>query len=237
MAVDQENISKILSVLSHHLRREILLYLTERDECSFTDLINLLNVDTGKLSFHIRSLSAFIEQAPSGKYRLTKVGKNAVVLIKDLEAWSSETKVADKTSTLPLAKTQRRIFAFLIDFAISFTLFMALPTVPSSLLSGTAFFLNFNILLFLLLFWIYMTLLEGFAGQSLGKRIMKLKVVRIDGKNLSYDYSAVRNFGKVFLLPLDLFFGYRLKDTRFLKYFDKFTGTTVVDIRPQSSES
>ena len=56
MAVDQENISKILSILSHPLRREILLNLSEKGESSFTDLLNLLKVDTGKLSFHLRSL-------------------------------------------------------------------------------------------------------------------------------------------------------------------------------------
>ena len=65
MAVDQESVSKILSILSHPLRREILLYLSEKGELSFTDLLNLLKVDTGKLSFHLRSLEAFIEQTPT----------------------------------------------------------------------------------------------------------------------------------------------------------------------------
>jgi uncharacterized RDD family membrane protein YckC len=89
-----------------------------------------------------------------------------------------------------------------------------------------------NVILFLVLFWIYLTLLEGFAGQSLGKRILGLKVVRLDGKRLFYDQAAVRNFGKAFLLPLDLFVGLRLKDKRFARYFDKFAGTTVIDVRP-----
>ena len=63
MAVPQEKVSKILSILSHPLRREILLNLSEKGELSFTDLLNLLNIDTGKLSFHLRSLEVFIEQA------------------------------------------------------------------------------------------------------------------------------------------------------------------------------
>ncbi len=77
MAVNQENISKILSVLSHPLRREILLNLSEKGESSFTDLLNLLKVDTGKLSFHLRSLTVFIEQTPTGKYKLSRAGENA----------------------------------------------------------------------------------------------------------------------------------------------------------------
>jgi uncharacterized RDD family membrane protein YckC len=59
-----------------------------------------------------------------------------------------------------------------------------------------------------------------------------LRVVRTDGKNLSYEYAAVRNFGKAFLLPFDLLFGLRIKDQRFIRYFDKFAGTTVVDLKP-----
>jgi uncharacterized RDD family membrane protein YckC len=89
-----------------------------------------------------------------------------------------------------------------------------------------------NIIFYLVLFWIYSTLFEGFAGQSVGKRIFGLKVVRLDGKRLLYDNAAIRNFGKAFLLPFDLLFGYRLRDKRFARYFDKFSGTTVIDLRP-----
>jgi DNA-binding transcriptional ArsR family regulator len=103
MAVDQENVSKILSVISHRLRREILLNLSEKNECSFTELMNALNLDPGKLSFHLRSLGVFLEQTPNGKYRLSKVGENVVRLIKDLEGWAGEAEVARKTSSLPIA--------------------------------------------------------------------------------------------------------------------------------------
>ena len=232
MAVDQDNVSRILSVLSHPLRREILLNLSEKGVCSFTDLMNTLNVDTGKLSFHIRSLTAFIEQTPTGKYQLSKVGENAIRLIRDIEAWGVEIDLAKKTSVLPLATFMKRTYAFLIDIAIIFAVFMALPNTFSWLIKGPESILDVNSILFtLVLLWIYFTLLEGFAGQSLGKRIIGLSVVRIDGKKLFYDHTAVRNFGKVFLLPFDLIIGYKLKDERFIRYFDKFAGTTVIDLR------
>jgi uncharacterized RDD family membrane protein YckC/DNA-binding HxlR family transcriptional regulator len=232
MAVDQDNVSRILSVLSHPLRREILFNLSEKGVCSFTDLMNTLNVDTGKLSFHIRSLTAFIEQTPTGKYQLTKVGENAIRLIRDIEAWAVEIDLAKKTSVLPLATFMKRTYAFLIDIVIIFAVFMALPNTFSWLIKGPESILDVNSILFtLVLLWIYFTLLEGFAGQSLGKRIIGLSVVRIDGKKLFYDHTAVRNFGKVFLLPFDLIIGYKLKDERFIRYFDKFAGTTVIDLR------
>ena len=51
MAVEQANVSKILSVLSHPIRREILLDLSEKNESSFTELLNMLRVDTGTVSY------------------------------------------------------------------------------------------------------------------------------------------------------------------------------------------
>jgi uncharacterized RDD family membrane protein YckC/DNA-binding HxlR family transcriptional regulator len=235
LAVDQESISRILSVLSHPLRRGILLSLSEKGENSFTDLMNTLDVDTGKLSFHIRNLAGFIEQTSSGKYRLTRTGENAIRLIKDLEGWVVEADVASRTSILPLATFRKRAYAFLIDFAVTLSFFVVttiMAGIFSWISSGERFRLDANVILFVLVFWAYSTLLEGFAGQSLGKRIMRLSVVRIDGRRLFYDNAAVRNFGKIFLfLPFDLFFGYRLKDKRFIRYLDKFAGTTVIDLR------
>jgi uncharacterized RDD family membrane protein YckC/DNA-binding transcriptional ArsR family regulator len=237
MATDQENVTRILSVLSHPLRRQILKLLSEKEECSFTDLMNALNVDTGKLSFHIKSLDVFLEQTPTGKYRLSKVGENAMVLIYDLEAWSVEADLARKTTSLPLASFKKRMGAFLVDFALAFALFMAVPNAPSSITLGLQAFLNVNFILFLLLFWMYLTLLEGFNGQTIGKRLMGLKVVATDGKKLFYDQAAVRNFGVAFLLPVDLIIGVWLKDKKYIRYFDKFSGTTVVDLRSPVRES
>jgi uncharacterized RDD family membrane protein YckC len=233
MAIDQENVSKILSALSHRLRREILRNLSEKNECSFTELMNALNVDTGKLSFHIRSLGVFLEQTPAGKYRLSKVGENAVRLIKDLEEWEAEAEVARKTSSLRIATFKKRAVAFLIDLSLTLAISI-LITLPSviSLLAGNMFAVDTTVIIELVLLWGYSTLLEGFAGQSLGKRIIGLRVVRIDGKKLFYDHAAVRNFGKAFLRPFDLLIGLRLEDERFVRYFDKFAGTTVIEMRP-----
>ena len=235
MAVDQGNVSKILSVLSHPLRREILLDLSEKGESSFTDLLNLLKVDTGKLSFHLRTLAPFIEQTPTGKYKLSRAGESAVRVIHDVEGWAEVADVQGKASTLPLSSFKKRTFAFLIDFALIFAITMAITFIPQ-LLSPISTSLGSEIssLLFITigLLWLYSTLLEGFNGQSIGKRVIGLKVVRTDGKKMSYDHAAVRNFGKVLpLLPFDLLLGWRIKNQAFMRYFDKFAGTTVIDLR------
>ena len=240
MAVDQGNVSKVLSVLSHPLRREILLNLSNNSESSFTDLLNLLKVDTGKLSFHLRSLSPFIEQTANGKYKLSRAGESAVRVIHDVESWAEVADVQGKASQLPFASFKNRAFAFLIDFAMILAITTAITLAPNLLSLSTAGILTGSIsqVLFITigLLWLYSTLLEGFNGQSLGKRILGLKVVRTDGKKMSYDHAAVRNFGKVLpLLPFDLLYGWRIKNNAFMRYFDKFAGTTVINLRSNRS--
>jgi uncharacterized RDD family membrane protein YckC len=235
MAVSQENVSKVLSVLSHPLRRDILLDLSNNGEQSFTDLLNMLKVDTGKLSFHLRSLAPFIEQTPSGKYRLSRSGESAVRVIHDVEGWAEVADVQGKASTLPLSSFKKRTLAFLIDFALIFAITLAVTFIPQLLSLPTANLggeVSTTLFITIGLLWLYWTLLEGFNGQSLGKRVFGLKVVRTDGKRMSYDHAAVRNFGKILpLLPFDLLFGWRIKNQAFMRYFDKFAGTTVIDLR------
>ena len=228
MEVNEENISKILSVLAHPLRRQILLYLSEKEEAAFTDFATAFMVDTGKLSFHLRTLEAFVEQTQSGKYRLSRLGRNAIVLIQDVGDWDIEIETKTRPFRRPLAKGRTRVGAFLIDFFIIFALFLGLSNVfyPFT----REFVYDVSIPFFLVLFWGYSTIFEGFRGQTLGKRLNHTKVTRIDGKGPSLHQAAIRNFGKAFLLPFDLAFGLSQKDRRFMRFFDKYTRTTVISL-------
>ena len=233
MAVDEDSVSKILSTIAHPLRRDILNLISDKGECSFTDLLNALQIDTGKLSFHLRSLSPFLEQTTAGKYKLNHAGENAIRVVRDVASWAEVADIYRKAEQLPLASFQKRVYAFLIDFALMLliTSFLAVPEfVPA--LFGNVLNLDFTVLPFIVigLLWVYSTLLEGFNGQTLGKRMLGLKVVRTDGKKMTYDHAAIRNFGKAFLLPFDLLVGLK-HEKRFLRYFDKFAGTTVIDLR------
>ena len=142
-----------------------------------------------------------------------------------------------KENLLPLASFKKRALAYVIDFAIILAITMAIIFLPEILTLSTKNLVNggTNSVLFITvgLLWLYSTLLEGFNGQSLGKRITGLKVVRTDGKKMSYDHAAIRNFGKIFvLLPFDLFVGWwRIKNGTYIRFFDKFAGTTVIDLR------
>jgi uncharacterized RDD family membrane protein YckC/DNA-binding HxlR family transcriptional regulator len=234
MTAEQESVSKVLSVLSHPLRREILIDLSENGESSFTDLLNLLKADTGKLSFHLRALSPFIEQTPNGKYKLSRAGENAVRVIHDVKGWAEAADVQGRASLLPVAAFGKRVGAFLIDFALIFAITVTITYFPDIFsLTSTDFFgrSSYVLLITIGFLWVYSTMLEGFNGQSLGKRILRIKVVRTDGRKMSYDHAAVRNFGKLLpILPFDLLLGWHSKNRTFLRYFDKFAGTTVIDL-------
>ncbi len=238
MTVYEDSVSKILSILAHPLRRKILVFIHEKGECSFTDLLNVLEVDTGKLSFHLRSLSVFTEQTTAGKYKLSKTGEKALHAIRDVEMWAENASVKTKPTNLPYASFARRAYAFLIDagLMLGVSLLLALPEILVAVganvgWTGLPITLSMVPFVTLGLLYLYSTLLEGFNGQTLGKRAVGLKVIRLDGKTLNYEYSAVRNFGKTFLLPLDLLIG--LRHDKFLRYFDKFAGTTVINLRAQ----
>jgi uncharacterized RDD family membrane protein YckC len=228
--VYEDSVSKILSILAHPLRRKILVFIHEKGECSFTDLLNVLEVDTGKLSFHLRSLAVFTEQTTAGKYKLSKTGEKALHAIRDVEMWAENASVKTKPTDLPYASFARRAYAFLIDagLMLGVTLLLDLPERFAGS-EGLSITLSMVPFVTLGLLYLYSTLLEGFNGQTLGKRAVGLKVIRLDGKTLNYEYSAVRNFGKTFLLPLDLLIG--LRHDKFLRYFDKFAGTTVINLR------
>lgn len=237
MAEDQENVSRVLSVLAHPIRQQILRIICDKGETSFTDLMNALDIDTGKLSFHMRSLKPFLDPTKSGKYKLNRAGEDAIRIIRDVASWAGLTDLKRKTAVIVPARLKNRFFAFLIDFYLMFTIavLLLLEIVISQVQANTIgvilniFFVSLGI------FWIYSTLFEGFKGQTLGKRALGLIVIRTDGMKVDYGHSAVRNFGKL-ILPIDLLLGYMLKDPKYVRYFDKFAGTTVIELRTRRNK-
>ena len=79
---EHENLEqKVFKALDHQVRRDILRYIGEKKETAFTEIMNATKVsDTPTLSYHLRSLSPFIEQK-DGKYNLTHIGKDAYSLL------------------------------------------------------------------------------------------------------------------------------------------------------------
>ena len=95
-------------------------------------------------------------------------------VINDVESWAEVADVNRKATQLPLASFGKRVAAFLTDFLLMLviTMLFTLPQVVS-ILEGNVISPELSTVLFitLALLWVYSTLLEGFNGQSLGKRL------------------------------------------------------------------
>ena len=72
---------EVFKALDHQMRRDILRYVGEGRECTFTDILTKAKVpDSPTLSYHLKMLAPFIEQQ-NGKYRLTPMGKDSYNLL------------------------------------------------------------------------------------------------------------------------------------------------------------
>ena len=77
---------EIFAALKHPVRRQILLFLEQNGEVSFTALQKAVGKDdTGLLSYHLKELAPLVEQSERGKYRLSEIGKAAVALFVKVE--------------------------------------------------------------------------------------------------------------------------------------------------------
>jgi CheY-like chemotaxis protein len=79
--------------------------------------------------------------------------------------------------------------------------------------------------------WILFSALEAYKGETLGKFMLGLRVVKRDGSKITFTEAAVRNAGKVFLLPVDLLLGLKYRKHGYIRFFDYYTRSTVVKIR------
>jgi len=72
---------EVFKALDHQTRRDILRYVGERKEATFTEIMDKLRVpDSPSLSYHLRILAPFMEQR-DGRYGLTYIGKSAYALL------------------------------------------------------------------------------------------------------------------------------------------------------------
>ena len=90
----------IFKTLSHQTRRDILRFIGEQKQASFTEIKNSVKVeDSAQLSYHLNTLQPLITQK-GGKYTLTKLGQDAYALI------NKTTACAESNSTLNFLRSK-----------------------------------------------------------------------------------------------------------------------------------
>ncbi len=218
----------IFRILSHPVRRSIVLLLHERIEMTYSELLRELKLEEGLFNFHLRNMRPLLETTENGSYILSKTGRLAYELIKRA---SREQQLNDVLPTPPPLNKDivtRRVSAFLIDVLVFFI--------------ATGAFLDPNIHHLIQLHWldvqqhateiilayshiffaafITFTLLESYKGQTLGKFISGIRVVSVSDRRLTLIESGIRNIGKVFLLPIDLLIGLSYYRKGYIRFFD-----------------
>ena len=156
----------------------------------------------------------------------------------------SKTGGADNSSIeVILASWADRFVAWLIDFiivsiglGILFAL-LALPFWFSDNSNGIAVvhrnFGSFHYLLSSTAFFAYWTYFEHTSGQSIGKRILKIKSTDVSGKGVDIKSAALESFGKSFLLPLDVILGWLFTNNKRQRIFNKISNTIVIKLKPK----
>ncbi|RLF94208.1 hypothetical protein DRN45_03795 [Thermococci archaeon] len=205
----------MFSALNHPIRRRIIEMLA-RNSVTYTCMLEELDVDTGKLNFHLKKLGDLIEKDEKGLYKLTDKGLRAFSIIQQVPEKIEEASAA------------RRIAAYFLDFfavILVSLIYFIFPIKISGIIQQEFVITPFYILTILLVFWIYLTIFENEGGQTLGKALLDIKAVG----EMNIKKAAVRNFPKAFIIPLiiDVILGRKYKTLRFI---DKYAEIRIVKL-------
>lgn len=150
----------------------------------------------------------------------------------------------DESMSLPIASSQKRITAFVIDdiivtlfFIIIFytqlsELFSSISVIDETTLDSINIFISQNILVLLSIKLIYHTVLVWQNGMTLGKYLMKIKVIELEtGHTPNFQRSFLRASIRIpsellFYLGFLMAFFVPLKQT----LHDKLSQCVVIDV-------
>ena len=140
------------------------------------------------------------------------------------------------SSKIIIAKWTDRFFAWLIDFIIvsiisTSIIFTSFGTIDYEFEEDDFWAESTQYIPTSILFFVYWTILEYKTGQTIGKKILNLKVVNIDGEKPDLKGIMISSFGKSFLLPIDVILGWFLTNVKRQRVFNKLGDTLIVKIK------
>ena len=148
----------------------------------------------------------------------------------------SESKNSVHNKEITLARWSTRFWAWLIDFiivTIAIEVIFAIAYAPLALNQGVQGNPGLGAVRFAvqsLLFFAYWTYFESTTGQSIGKKLLKIKTTDLAGNVPDIRNIAIQSFGKAFLLPIDVFFGWIFTNDKRQRLFNKASDTIVVRV-------
>ncbi len=229
----------IFKTLSHPLRARIIELLYENDELSYTEILNVLKIDTGQLNFHLRNIEGLVERTAHGNYMLNEKGKLGYYVMRGVKKRTGKEEIAIE----PQALVEKRVMAVLIDYSLFigspflFILFLNIWIPFGEQGLDPVILAQFLHAIFFLTLIAFMSM-ETYNGQTIGKYVMKIKAVKETGRKINLVESTIRNVAKIFFLPLDLLVGllfFRKKG--YIRFADYYTKVKVVDVSTDVIES
>jgi uncharacterized RDD family membrane protein YckC len=162
-----------------------------------------------------------------------------------MERCMSESKNSDHDKEITLARWSTRFWAWLIDFiivTIAIEIIFAIAYAPLAFNQGVQGNPGLGAVRFAvqsLLFLAYWTYFESVnrGGQSIGKKLLKIKTTDLAGNVPDIRNVAIQSFGKAFLLPIDVFFGWIFTNDKRQRLFNRASDTIVIRIANQGPGS
>ncbi len=198
----------LFKVLSHPIRQKLIELIHKNIELPYTEILNTLKIDAGQLNFHLKHVKGLYTKNDQGNYMLTKKGKMAYELIREVNKIEG---IEETVVVTPKASVFKRSVATIIDFGI----FIGTPFAVMLIISIWAPFTHQDSPILITLFlhtvffltFIVFTFMEAYQGQTPGKFMTKIVVIHESGRKLNLMESVLRNVSKAYLLPLDLILG------------------------------
>ena len=147
----------------------------------------------------------------------------------------------ESDSKITLAKWTDRFFAWLIDFIIissisTMIIFLSFGSMYYEFDEGGLWAKNTQYIPASILFFVYWVILEYKTGQTIGKKILNLKVIDIRGGKPKLSGVLLSCFGKSFLLPFDVILGLILSNEKRQRIFNKIGDTIVIKIKESEDD-
>jgi uncharacterized RDD family membrane protein YckC len=146
----------------------------------------------------------------------------------------SESKNSDHDKEVTLARWSTRFWAWLIDFiivTIAIEIIFAIAYAPLAFNQGIQDNPALGAVRFAvqsLLFFGYWLYFESTTGQSIGKKLLKIKTTNLAGNLADNRSVAIQSFGKALLLPIDVFFGWIFTNDKRQRLFNRASDTIVI---------
>ncbi|EGG42513.1 hypothetical protein Nlim_0694 [Candidatus Nitrosarchaeum limnium SFB1] len=87
------------------------------------------------------------------------------------------------------------------------------------------------------IFFGYWVILEYLKGQTIGKKILNLKITNMYGKKPDLKGILISSFGKAFLLPIDVGLGWIFTNEMRQRIFNKIGDTIIIKIKEQDQNT